>query len=438
MIRLKSIHITGFKDPEEKKELVFSTEPITVIYGENGSGKTTLLKVLFAVLSRDEGTLLRENVMEVVLKYKNENKEKVLSIKRDKNGGILWGSPNDLYDSSSILFGVYRGINEPNEVKINDELTIKKLIDIIENDNKNLLNEQGQIIRHLANTLKGTHSSRVMFDSLNKNLSKIVQNEYTLYRDLDTLKSDNRINFLNDLEKEHLSLNYVKIDDIKQSIISKYIKGQNIVSEKIKTAFFETIEKTIEIDENQKDFSFPNDFNKKIEENKAFILKALPNGNSTLSKRIKQYIETQDEKLINSKIFRALLLEMIESAEEPNPELESIMKLIKIFNQHLYKNKKLIVTQEEVYIDLGAGKRHELSELSSGERNLLSILTVFLIIGLNRNFLIIDEPELSINIEWQRKLLPLLSNLNPNAQIIVASHSPSIANQNTNFLSELV
>lgn len=46
MIRLNSIHITGFKDPEEKKELIFSSEPITVIYGENGSGKTTLLKIL--------------------------------------------------------------------------------------------------------------------------------------------------------------------------------------------------------------------------------------------------------------------------------------------------------------------------------------------------------------------------------------------------------
>lgn len=437
MIRLKSIHITGFKDPEEKKDLVFSTESITVIYGENGSGKTTFLKVLFAVLSRDEGTLYRENVMEVVIEYFNNGKEKKLIIKRNENDEFLWGTAKDLYESSSILFGIYRGINQRSNIRIEEELIIKNIIDIIEK-NKTLLTEQQEIFGYLARKAVNSTEVKRVEDSLNKNLSEIIKNEYTLYREITDLDSSKQINFIGNLEKKHLFLNYVEIDDIKQSIISQYIKGQNIVSEKIKTAFFETIEKTIEIDEHKANFPLPNDFNKKIEANKSFILKALPNGNSTLAKRVKKYIETQDEKLTNSKIFRALLLEMIQSAEEPNPELEAITKLIEIFNEHLYKNKKLIVTQEEVYINLSNDKRHELSELSSGERNLLSILTMFLVVGLNRNFLIIDEPEISINLDWQRKLLPLLSNLNPNVQIIVASHSPSIANQNTNFLSELV
>ncbi|MCW5209732.1 ATP-binding protein, partial [Desulfobulbus sp. US1] len=40
---------------------------------------------------------------------------------------------------------------------------------------------------------------------------------------------------------------------------------------------------------------------------------------------------------------------------------------------------------------------------------------------------IIDEPEISLNAKWQRNLIPLLSELAPNTQIIVASHSPAIA-----------
>jgi len=37
-----------------------------------------------------------------------------------------------------------------------------------------------------------------------------------------------------------------------------------------------------------------------------------------------------------------------------------------------------------------------------------------------------DEPELSLHVGWQEKLLPSLRTLNPNSQIIVATHSPDI------------
>ncbi len=150
------------------------------------------------------------------------------------------------------------------------------------------------------------------------------------------------------------------------------------------------------------------------------------------------YLKTKDSKLTeNSKIFRSMLLNIIESAEEPNPTLEAISKLIDIFNEHLYDGKKLIVDEEKAYIILKNKKFHELSELSSGERNLLSILTLFLIIGNERIFLMIDEPEISFNMKWQRDFLPLLSRLNSKAQIIVASHSPSIAHNNSKYLIEL-
>lgn len=45
---------------------------------------------------------------------------------------------------------------------------------------------------------------------------------------------------------------------------------------------------------------------------------------------------------------------------------------------------------------------------------------------------------MSLNTEWQNKLLSLLKNLVPNTQIIVASHSPFIVNDRTDYLCELV
>jgi predicted ATPase len=140
----------------------------------------------------------------------------------------------------------------------------------------------------------------------------------------------------------------------------------------------------------------------------------------------------------NSKIFRALLVNILEKVEEQNIELKAISQLIEIFNNHLYRHKKLVVTEETALIQLDETSQHPLEKLSSGERHLLTFLTLFLIIGRTRGFFIIDEPEISLNMKWQRQLMPLLSELCPQAQIIVATHSPSIAHQKSNYLAELI
>jgi len=129
MIRLNSIKIKGFKDPSYEKELTFSSEPITVIYGENGSGKTTLLKILFAVLSRDEETLLRENVIDIEIQYTKNGENKVLSIDRDEEDTINWSDNLDLYNTTSILFGVHRGLVQERENTLEiDRRRIKMLL----------------------------------------------------------------------------------------------------------------------------------------------------------------------------------------------------------------------------------------------------------------------------------------------------------------------
>ena len=40
--------------------------------------------------------------------------------------------------------------------------------------------------------------------------------------------------------------------------------------------------------------------------------------------------------------------------------------------------------------------------------------------------LLMDEPEISLHIEWQYKLFEEIRHLNPNCQIITSTHSPSL------------
>ncbi|WP_298061874.1 ATP-binding protein [uncultured Rikenella sp.] len=77
-------------------------------------------------------------------------------------------------------------------------------------------------------------------------------------------------------------------------------------------------------------------------------------------------------------------------------------------------------------------------QLSSGEKQILIILTHVLIQS-GRNFiLIMDEPEISLHFDWQRRLIEDIRRLNPNLQLIVATHSPAVVmNGWTDRVSEI-
>jgi len=73
------------------------------------------------------------------------------------------------------------------------------------------------------------------------------------------------------------------------------------------------------------------------------------------------------------------------------------------------------------------GKELQISDLSSGEKQLLIFLTETLLEEGKPFIFIADEPELSLHIEWQSMLLPSIKKINENAQVIVATHAPEIA-----------
>ena len=65
-------------------------------------------------------------------------------------------------------------------------------------------------------------------------------------------------------------------------------------------------------------------------------------------------------------------------------------------------------------------------ELSSGEKQLLIILLTVLLERGEECILMLDEPEISMHISWQYKLIDMILQLNPNVQIILTTHSPMI------------
>lgn len=92
-----------------------------------------------------------------------------------------------------------------------------------------------------------------------------------------------------------------------------------------------------------------------------------------------------------------------------------------------------ILTEDGKYILTSDGKylccedeKIRIEQLSSGEKQLLLILTTVFLQEEKPNVLLMDEPEISLHISWQDRLISLVRTLNPNCQLILTTHSPNI------------
>lgn len=65
-------------------------------------------------------------------------------------------------------------------------------------------------------------------------------------------------------------------------------------------------------------------------------------------------------------------------------------------------------------------------QLSSGEKQMLVILLTVLVQDNQSCALFMDEPEVSLHVEWQERLISVIRGLNPNVQIILTTHSPAV------------
>ncbi len=87
--------------------------------------------------------------------------------------------------------------------------------------------------------------------------------------------------------------------------------------------------------------------------------------------------------------------------------------------------KQLVRTSNEILFSQ-MGERLTPYQLSSGEKQMLAILLTVLIEDRQHYVLFMDEPEVSLHIDWQQRLIEMILELNPNVQIVLTTHSPAV------------
>lgn len=125
------------------------------------------------------------------------------------------------------------------------------------------------------------------------------------------------------------------------------------------------------------------------------------------------------------------MIEMLSSDDEEQRSKAATLSLAKRRFQDMidelfsYTRKKIDRKSNDIvfYQD---GERLLPYKLSSGEKQMLVILLTVLVRNEEHCVLFMDEPEASLHIEWQQKLIGMIRGLNPNVQLILTTHSPAV------------
>lgn len=129
---------------------------------------------------------------------------------------------------------------------------------------------------------------------------------------------------------------------------------------------------------------------------------------------------------VGNRIIQALQSGKSNVAEQAQT-LSAKKKLFQDIIDELFKDtgKVIIRTENEIRF-MQMGEELMPTQLSSGEKQMLAILLTVLVEDDKPYVFFMDEPEVSLHIEWQQKLIELILKLNPNVQIILTTHSPAV------------
>ncbi|WP_431090332.1 AAA family ATPase [Paenibacillus sp. 8b26] len=396
-------------------------ENVMVLVGENGLGKTTILNIIYYTLSCEFKKLWRIKFDNIHIKFDDGNS---ININR-----------KDIYPRKKVLKH-YR-YNEEDSVKMEivindyDGESYKKIIDsdydVYEKNGDFYFDDEkiekyDSIIRNYQEKMEPYLDGKILYFPTYRRIEE----------DLYKIRSVNSIREKN-LIKENRNILQFGMEDVKgifkkilEDIKSSSLNGYTQVTGKMITNLVDATSQS----------KITKDVKNSIQDIKTIdiILSRIDDHN--LSKDDKQKIRN----LIESKeIFEGELYK---------PLIHLLSDLIRVYNQQQRKQDQAIKTFVSVCNSYLVNKFFEydesvltlevynkknmkevnLSDLSSGEKQIVAIFSK-LFLSVDDDFILLfDEPELSLSIEWQEKLLVDIVNSGKCKFLLAVTHSPFIFN----------
>lgn len=168
----------------------------------------------------------------------------------------------------------------------------------------------------------------------------------------------------------------------------------------------------------------------------------LPAREQHLLRQTIEEIKTRQDFHDQDKVVVHFLTKLIEIHKKQQEKEKDVQEFVNVCNQYL-SGKKIVydninfsvaihlnsfVDQSNTLI-LEKDKVNdvlEMSKLSSGEKQIVSLFSQIYLSGDSNYFVIIDEPELSLSVPWQKRFLPDILSTGKCNGLIAVTHSPYI------------
>jgi len=405
---------------------------LLLFYGDNGSGKTTVLKLLFYLLSTKNNSEFKTRIAQIKFKNFSVTFENDIEISAVRKGSELIGS-------------FYFTIKEKGNIKHQIFLTAKEDFSIQVKDNLEDENNYLKALKYINDlniSVFFLTDNRKIFDSQNS-----VESEFEKYLTGNhfSINELQKIQYLKD-KPETISL------DIRPAIdnLTDWIKQQLILNSKVGEENSNTLYTLIIKSLTSKRVNFTSE-TKDIPDKNEFInrLKNLSDQTNEYSVfglispfKYDEIIQLISETDIEVAVLIYKILDpFIQGLQARLNALEHLKNTIKVFISSV--NSYFSEKEVTFHISKGFTIRHSENEppidfetLSSGERQFLLLLCNTITVSDKATIFIIDEPEISLNVKWQRKLLNTLLNFTKDkfVQFIIATHSIEIINSHKNNL----
>lgn len=420
-MNLKKIRIEGLFHSFTHEVLFRHKENIAIIIGENGIGKTTILKIIDSIFSKNFEFLFSIDFVSIEIEF---TKDKWKISKLDNNSLLLTSSSFKLEhkiksskdETNTFLrrFLIRVDDNEWYDRRRGISFTREEIIQKYEYDPI----EPTEMLPDWINEI--LTSNNVLFIQTQRiyklDYSREREGKYLEYmiqtysKELVKLLQQNNSQFTSQSIQLDSSFPIRLLQEIKKSKKNNYINNiDEIISEINNLIKYRTLLSTVGIIEKQSD---------------EVILKSLDalNDNNTLP-ILNLYISDNKKKL---DIF-----------QDTARKLEILLNII----NKRFKHKKLFIDKSEGFViesDIDH-KKIDLVNLSSGEQNELIIFYTLLFRTKKNDLVLIDEPEISLHIAWQQKLIEDLKDIvkETGISIVISTHSPDIIGDNWSLVQTL-
>lgn len=418
---LKSIRIDGYLGRKNPIYLDLSKHPAFII-GRNGTGKTSLINFINACLDVDKLTLRKVKFECVELKFKAVGDRRVPSIQIEKEhheeyGVLIIYRLRNSSKGEEKPFKIETGLrivgHRSNAKRVRGGLLPMQVRDLRRSLNQIYSMSWLSLHRHQGQSVDigGQKEYQNNFDfeedmflsGVDRKLSDSLSSLSRYFTRLDRKFADKTLEFQRDWFVSFLA-DEKKLSDI---VNAKYDMDAEQSALK---AIFESFKMSKE--------KYENRLSKHIK------LAKQSDGDSGASA-----IKVTDF-LIKYDVYR--LHQLVEKWQSLQREKETLYKpreeFVDATTCMLYKKRVEVDSSNEVSVhsDDSTPRQINTEDLSSGEKQLLIFFAETLLQERRPHIFLADEPELSLHLQWQEDLVPSILKMNPNAQIIFATHSPDI------------